>query len=76
MSGKKTFAIIRAVYDHRYSPEDFVRELDFVLEKSVNVVIIEPDDLGEVTWRWIYAGNWLHKTAVLSGLFNNRQLQI
>ncbi|VDL60241.1 unnamed protein product [Hymenolepis diminuta] len=68
MDGKKTFAVIRAVYEHRFSPEDFVRELDFVLEKNVNVVIIEPDDLGEVTWRWIHTGNWLHKTAVLSGL--------
>ncbi|EUB62757.1 Transmembrane protein [Echinococcus granulosus] len=68
MGGKKTFAVIRAVYEHRYSPEDFVRELDFVLEKNVNVVIIEPDDLGEVTWRWIHTGNWLHKTAVISGL--------
>nr|VZI16361.1 unnamed protein product [Spirometra erinaceieuropaei] len=68
LSGKKTFAVIRAVYENRNSPEDFVRELDFVLEKNVNVVIIEPDDLGEVTWRWIRAGNWLHKTAVLSGL--------
>ncbi|KAL5107970.1 hypothetical protein TcWFU_007282 [Taenia crassiceps] len=68
MGGKKTFAVIRAVYEHRFSPEDFVRELDFVLEKNVNVVIIEPDDLGEVTWRWIYTGNWLHKTAVISGL--------
>nr|CDS27193.1 transmembrane protein 11 mitochondrial [Hymenolepis microstoma] len=68
MGGKKTFAVIRAVYEHRFSPEDFVRELDFVLEKNVNVVVIEPDDLGEVTWRWIHTGNWLHKTAVLSGL--------
>ncbi len=67
MGGKKTFAVIRAVYEHSYSPEEFVRELDFVLEKNVNVVIIEPDELGEVTWRWIQTGNWLHKTSVLSG---------
>uniref|UniRef100_A0A5K3F2S4 Transmembrane protein 11, mitochondrial n=1 Tax=Mesocestoides corti TaxID=53468 RepID=A0A5K3F2S4_MESCO len=67
VGSKKTFAVIRAVYEHHCSPEDFVRELDFVLEKNVNVVIIEPDELGEVTWRWIHTGNWLHKTAVLAG---------
>lgn len=71
LGGKKTFAVIRAVYENRYSPEEFVRELDFVLEKNVNVVIIEPDELGEVTWRWIRTGNWLHKTAVLSGKFKH-----
>ncbi|VDD74857.1 unnamed protein product [Mesocestoides corti] len=48
VGSKKTFAVIRAVYEHHCSPEDFVRELDFVLEKNVNVVIIEPDELGFV----------------------------
>lgn len=68
MRGKRTFAVIRAVYENRHSPEDFVRELDFVLGRNVTMVIIEPEDLGEVTWRWIRTGNFLHKTTVLSGM--------
>lgn len=65
---KKTYAIIRAVYNHSHSPEDFERELDFVLSRKVCMVIIEPESLGDVTWRWIRTGNWLHKTAVISGI--------
>ncbi|CAH8575401.1 unnamed protein product [Schistosoma turkestanicum] len=65
---KKTYAIIRAIYNHSHSPEDFERELDFVLSRKVCMVIIEPEFLGEVTWRWIRTGNWLHKTAVISGI--------
>ncbi|CAH8658722.1 unnamed protein product [Schistosoma bovis] len=65
---KKTYAIIRAIYNHSHSPEDFERELDFVLSRKVCMVIIEPESLGEVTWRWIRTGNWLHKTAVISGI--------
>ncbi|KAH8867095.1 Transmembrane protein 11 mitochondrial [Schistosoma japonicum] len=65
---KKTYAIIRAIYNHSHSPEDFERELDFVLSRKVCMVIIEPESLGEITWRWIRTGNWLHKTAVISGI--------
>ncbi|GAA42997.2 transmembrane protein 11 mitochondrial [Clonorchis sinensis] len=64
---KKTYAVIRAVYDNHHAPEDFERELDFVLSRKVSLVIIEPESLGEVTWRWIRTGNWLHKTAVICG---------
>lgn len=66
-SGKKTYAVIRAIYDHSRSPEDFERQLDFFLTKNVSMVIIEPESLGELTWRWIRTGNWLHKTAVICG---------
>nr|CAH8869660.1 unnamed protein product [Trichobilharzia regenti] len=68
VNSKKTYAIIRAIYNHSHSPEDFERQLDFVLSRKVCMVIIEPESLGEVTWRWIRTGNWLHKTAVISGL--------
>ncbi|KAL3309846.1 Transmembrane protein 11, mitochondrial [Cichlidogyrus casuarinus] len=65
---KKTFAVIRAVYENRNSPEQFVKELDFVLSKKVSIVVIEPDSLGEETWRWIKIGNFLHKTSVVTGM--------
>ncbi|CAL8089765.1 unnamed protein product [Calicophoron daubneyi] len=66
-SGKKTYAVIRAVYDNHHAPHDFERQLDFVLTRRVGMVIIEPETLGEITWRWIRTGNWLHKTAVICG---------
>ncbi|TPP61125.1 Transmembrane protein 11 [Fasciola gigantica] len=58
----------RAVYDNLNSIDDFERELDFVLTRKVGMVIIEPETLGELTWRWIRTGNWLHKTAVVMSL--------
>ncbi|KAF6771471.1 hypothetical protein AHF37_10184 [Paragonimus kellicotti] len=66
-TGKKTYAVIRAVYNNCHAPEDFERELDFVLSRNVGMVIIEPESLGEITWRWIRTGNWLHKIAVVCG---------
>lgn len=66
-SAKRTYAVIRAVYDNHHSIDDFERELDFVLTRKVGMVIIEPETLGELTWRWIRTGNWLHKTAVVCG---------
>ncbi|VDP84093.1 unnamed protein product [Echinostoma caproni] len=67
-SAKRTYAVIRAVYDNHHSTDDFERELDFVLTRKVGMVIIEPETLGELTWRWIRTGNWLHKTAVICGM--------
>ncbi|CAH8510421.1 unnamed protein product [Dicrocoelium dendriticum] len=67
-AGKKTYAVIRAVYNNHHAPDDFERELDFVLSRKVAMVIIEPESLGEITWRWIRTGNWLHKSAVICGV--------
>ena len=61
-------AIIREVYEHEYSAEEFEVELDKAFEKQAKTIVVEPCKLGEDTARWISCGNCLHKTAVLSGL--------
>ena len=61
-------AIIREVYEHEYSAEEFEVELDKALEKKHQTIVVEPTRLGEDTARWITLGNCLHKSAVLSGL--------
>lgn len=48
--------------------EKFEAELDKALETKVDYIIIEPTRLGDETGRWIYVGNCLHKTAVISGI--------
>lgn len=60
-------AIIREVYEHEYSAEEFEVELDRALETKAHTIVIEPARLGEDTARWISCGNGLHKIAVLSG---------
>ena len=60
-------AIIREVYEHEYSAEEFEVELDKALDKKAQTIVVEPARLGEDTARWIACGNWLHKAAVLSG---------
>ncbi|KAK0046209.1 transmembrane protein 11-B mitochondrial-like isoform X1 [Biomphalaria pfeifferi] len=61
-------AIIREIYEHEYSTEEFEVELDRALVKKAQTIVIEPARLGDDTARWIACGNCLHKTAVLSGL--------
>ncbi|BFZ17597.1 hypothetical protein BsWGS_20636 [Bradybaena similaris] len=61
-------AIIREIYEHEYSSEEFELQLDKALETKAETIVIEPARLGEDTARWISCGNCLHKTAVLSGL--------
>ncbi|GFO41822.1 transmembrane protein 11, mitochondrial [Plakobranchus ocellatus] len=63
----KDLAIIREVYEHEYSAEEFEVELDRALETQAGTIVVEPARLGEDTARWITCGNCLHKTAVLSG---------
>lgn len=48
--------------------EDFEYELDQALDLQTEAIVIEPVKLGVETARWISVGNFLHKTAVLSGL--------
>ncbi|CAG9854362.1 unnamed protein product [Phyllotreta striolata] len=61
-------AVIREVYDHEYSQDFFSMELEKALESCCTVIVIEPTKLGDETARWITFGNYLHKTAVISGL--------
>ncbi|XP_050309384.1 transmembrane protein 11-A, mitochondrial isoform X2 [Anthonomus grandis grandis] len=60
-------AIIREVYDGPDSQDMFVVELEKALESRCSIIVIEPSQLGDETARWITAGNYLHKMAVISG---------
>lgn len=68
MSKEPTYRVIREVYDNGVAFEKFEAELDKALESKVDYIIIEPTRLGDETGRWIYVGNCLHKTAVISGI--------
>lgn len=55
-----------------------INELDNAWEAGIRFIIIENDQLGYETMRWITTGNFLSKTAIISGaistgtaLFNN-----
>lgn len=61
-------AVIREVYDSEYSQHYFSMELEKALESCCSIIVIEPNPLGEETDRWITFGNYLHKTAVISGV--------
>lgn len=43
-------------------------ELEKALDSCCSYIVIEPSQLGDETARWISFGNYLHKTAVISGL--------
>lgn len=60
-------AIIREVYDNDNSQEMFEQELDNALEAGYKYIIIEPTQLADETVRWITVGNFLSKTAIISG---------
>ncbi|XP_028131550.1 transmembrane protein 11-A, mitochondrial [Diabrotica virgifera virgifera] len=61
-------AVIREVYDNEFSQACFSMELEKALESRCSIIVIEPTQLGDETARWISFGNYLHKTAVISGL--------
>ncbi|XP_022901908.1 transmembrane protein 11-A, mitochondrial [Onthophagus taurus] len=61
-------AVIREVYDSEFAHDRFAQELEKALEAHCNIIVIEPNPLGDETARWITVGNCLHKTAVVSGL--------
>ena len=65
--GAPECVIIREVYENDDSLEDFEVELDRALDAEAKTIVIEPAKLGEETARWIRLGNWLHKSAVISG---------
>ena len=44
------------------------KELEVVLEKEYPLIVVEPRVLGDYVIRWIKAGNFLHKSSVLSNL--------
>ena len=44
------------------------KELEVVLEREYQLIVIEPRLLGDHVIRWIKAGNFLHKSSVISNL--------
>lgn len=66
-SNEPSYRVIREVYDNGVAFEKFEAELDKALEAKVDYIVIEPTRLGDETARWIYVGNCLHNTAVVSG---------
>lgn len=42
-------------------------ELERSLDAGCEIIVIEPTQLGDETARWISVGNYLHKSAVVSG---------
>lgn len=63
-----SIVVIQEVYNSKNSLEKFEQELERALEDGYEVIVIEPNRLGDETSRWISVGNCLHKTAYLSGL--------
>lgn len=66
----KDWHIIHEIYndDDVDLQESFEIELEQALEAKCNIIVIEPPKLGDETAKWIRVGNFLHKTAVLTGL--------
>ena len=48
--------------------EYFEVELEDALEAGCKIILIESKELGEETARWIYIGNFLEKSAIITGL--------
>ena len=73
LDGDVKFAVIRDLYsnngdDKRYTNRILEEQLESSLESQVSYIIIEPKGIGDETLKWIAVGNFLHKTAVLTGL--------
>jgi len=58
------------IIHHRVNPhwEEYEEELETAFESRCSLVIIEPQSLGDEVMRWIAVGNFIHKSAVVSGL--------
>ena len=59
--------VIREIYNGVDAQELFENELDRALESGCDVILIEPQRLGEDTARWIGLGDCLHKTVLVTG---------
>ncbi|KAL8576666.1 hypothetical protein ACOMHN_025141 [Nucella lapillus] len=66
--GVRDCIVIREIYEHESSHEEFEVELDLALDSGIKTIVVEPSKLGNEAAKWIMCGNCLHKTAVLSGL--------
>ena len=60
--------MIHEIYEQDSSQAEFELELNTVMESGIKHIVVEPVKLGDDVSRWIMCGNFLHKTAVISGL--------
>lgn len=60
-------SVIREIYNGVDALELFENELDRALESGCDVIVIEPERLGEDTARWIGLGDCLHSTVLVTG---------
>lgn len=67
VSRRQNIYVIREIYESDNANEIFEQHLERALAQGCDIIVIEPFKLGDETARWIACGNWLHKTAVMSG---------
>ncbi|XP_065066308.1 transmembrane protein 11, mitochondrial-like [Rhopilema esculentum] len=58
--------VIRKEFEEEQE-EYYEEQLEDALDDKVPFIIIEPEQIGNETTKWIQMGNFLHKTGVLSG---------
>ncbi|KAI2808307.1 hypothetical protein RDWZM_005625 [Blomia tropicalis] len=58
--------IIREIFDGAH--ELFENELEHALDINCETIVIEPCRLGEETARWIFVGDCLSRTSIITGL--------
>ena len=59
--------VIREIYNGVDAQELFENELDRALDAGCDLIVIEPERLGEDTVRWIGLGECLHCTVLVTG---------
>jgi len=59
--------VIREIVSGMDAQSVFENELESALESKCDLIVIEPDRLGEETVRWIRLGDCLHSTAMITG---------
>ncbi|RWS22857.1 hypothetical protein B4U80_00135 [Leptotrombidium deliense] len=68
MEVQSSIAIIREIYNGVNAHELFETELEKALDAACETIVIEPQRLGEETARYLYVGDCLHKTVLVTGL--------
>lgn len=63
----RQLSVIREMYNGVDAQELFENELDRALDAACEVIVIEPERLGEDTARWIGLGDCLNSTVLVAG---------
>jgi len=68
-SDSEDLIVIREIYDSENAQEIFEIELERAIQSGCKTIIIEPTELGEDTENWITYGNYLNRSAIVTGAF-------